>query len=173
MPDTEKIVKQSKISQKGASGSGKPKQPYVSLQERLVTEHSHIENIEPNTISEEILSEIHKAPCSISPPLDLSPKKAFLLVHHIHLSLTVISKLPTFQIANTLPTTPVMAGPQAATKMERIIAVRYGPLVLPIPLNAIPIGEYLDTFLVVIIYLATLLEAEPLGNSTLQFWLNL
>ena len=26
--------------------------------------------------------------------------------------------------------------------MERIIAARYGPLVLPIPLNAMPIGEY-------------------------------
>ena len=35
-----------------------------------------------------------------------------------------------------------MAGPQAPTKMERIIAARYGPLVLPIPLNAMPIGEY-------------------------------
>ena len=30
----------------------------------------------------------------------------------------------------------------APTKMERIIAARYGPLVLPTPLNAMPIGEY-------------------------------
>ena len=47
MPDPEKIVKQRKASQKGASGSGKPKQSYVSLQERLVTEHAYVENIEP------------------------------------------------------------------------------------------------------------------------------
>lgn len=35
-----------------------------------------------------------------------------------------------------------MAGPQAPTKMERIIAARYGPLVLPVPLNAMPAGKY-------------------------------
>ena len=28
------------------------------------------------------------------------------------------------------------------TKMERIIAARYGPLVLPTPLNTMPTGEY-------------------------------
>jgi len=30
----------------------------------------------------------------------------------------------------------------APTKMERIIAARYGPLILPTPLNAMPTGEY-------------------------------
>jgi len=35
-----------------------------------------------------------------------------------------------------------MEDPQAPTKMERIIAARYGPLVLPTPLNAMPVGEY-------------------------------
>ena len=35
-----------------------------------------------------------------------------------------------------------MAGPQAPTKMERIIAARYWPLILSTPLNAMPIGEY-------------------------------
>ena len=30
----------------------------------------------------------------------------------------------------------------APTKMERIITARYGPLVLPTPLNAMPTGEY-------------------------------
>lgn len=35
-----------------------------------------------------------------------------------------------------------MARPQAPTKMERIIAARYGPLVLPTSLNAMPTGEY-------------------------------
>jgi len=73
--------------------------------------------------------------------LDLSPKKASLPVHHIPLALSVISQLPTFQTASILPSTPVMAGPQAPTKMERIIAAKYGPLVLPIPLNAMPAGE--------------------------------
>lgn len=102
VPDLEKIVKQSKISRKGASGSGKPKQSYVSLQERLVAEHAHVEIIEPSTISEEILSEIHKAPCSISFPLAISPKETNLPVHHIPLALSVISQLTTFQTASTL-----------------------------------------------------------------------
>jgi len=35
-----------------------------------------------------------------------------------------------------------MVGPQEHTKMERIIAARYGPLILPTPLNAMPTGEY-------------------------------
>jgi len=35
-----------------------------------------------------------------------------------------------------------MASPQAPTKMERIITARYGPLVLPTPLNEMPTGEY-------------------------------
>jgi len=35
-----------------------------------------------------------------------------------------------------------MAGPQAPTKMERIIAARYGPLILPTPLNFMPTEEY-------------------------------
>ncbi len=35
-----------------------------------------------------------------------------------------------------------MTGPQAPTKMERIIAARYGPLILPTPLNVMPTGEY-------------------------------
>ena len=35
-----------------------------------------------------------------------------------------------------------MASPQAPTKMKRIIAARYGPLVLPTPLNAMPTREY-------------------------------
>jgi len=35
-----------------------------------------------------------------------------------------------------------MEGPQAPTKMERIIAARYGPLILPTPFNAMPTGEY-------------------------------
>jgi len=35
-----------------------------------------------------------------------------------------------------------MAAPQVPTKIERIITARYGPLVLPTPLNAMPNGEY-------------------------------
>ena len=35
-----------------------------------------------------------------------------------------------------------MTGPQAPTKMERILVARYGPLVLPTPLNAMPTREY-------------------------------
>ena len=36
----------------------------------------------------------------------------------------------------------VMAGQQAPTKIERIVAARYGPLVLPTHLNAMPVGDY-------------------------------
>ena len=74
--------------------------------------------------------------------MDLNPKEASLLVHHIPLALSAISQLPTFQSTSILPSTPVMAGPQAPTKMERIIVARYGPLVLPIPLNVMHAGEY-------------------------------
>ena len=35
-----------------------------------------------------------------------------------------------------------MVGQQAPTKIERIVAIRYGPLVLPVPLNAMPAGDY-------------------------------
>ena len=35
-----------------------------------------------------------------------------------------------------------MAGQQALTKIERIVVVRYGPLVLSVPLNAMPAGDY-------------------------------
>jgi len=35
-----------------------------------------------------------------------------------------------------------MVDPQVPTKMERIIAARYGPLILPTPLNAMPTVEY-------------------------------
>lgn len=142
MPDLEKIVKQRKTSQKGASGSGKPKQSYISLPERLVIKHLHGENIASSTSSEEIFLENHKAPISLGPPLALSPKETSLLVHHIPLALSFISQLPTFQTASTLPSTPIMAGPQVPTKTERIIVARYGPLVLRTPLNAMLAGEY-------------------------------
>ena len=46
------------------------------------------------------------------------------------------------QTSSTLLVTTVMSGPQAPTKMERIIATRYGPLILTTPLNAMPTGEY-------------------------------
>jgi len=35
-----------------------------------------------------------------------------------------------------------MVGQQALTKIESIVVARYGPLVLPTPLNAMPIGDY-------------------------------
>ena len=35
-----------------------------------------------------------------------------------------------------------MIGQQAPTKIEIIVAARYGPLVLPTPLNAMPAGDY-------------------------------
>ena len=35
-----------------------------------------------------------------------------------------------------------MVSQQAPTKIERIIAARYRPLVFPVPLNAMPAGDY-------------------------------
>ena len=35
-----------------------------------------------------------------------------------------------------------MVGQQALTKIERIVAASYGPLVLPVPLNAMPARDY-------------------------------
>ena len=55
MPEPEKIAKQMKTSQKGASGSGKPKKFYVSLQEKIIAENIWFNNIEPSIVGEEIL----------------------------------------------------------------------------------------------------------------------
>jgi len=35
-----------------------------------------------------------------------------------------------------------VVGQQAPTRVERIVVARYGPLVLPVPLNAMPVGDY-------------------------------
>ena len=51
--DPEKIIKERKVSQKGASGLDKPKQSSISLQERLVIEQIQVESIVSNTSSEE------------------------------------------------------------------------------------------------------------------------
>lgn len=136
------ISKQRKTSQKGASRSGKPKKSYVSLQKKIIAEDIQFKNLEPSIVSKEIPSEIHKAPCSVSSPLDLSPKKNSHTFNHIPWCLPSISLLPTIQATSILPPIPVMAGQKAPTKMERIIAARYGSLVFHVPLNAMPIGEY-------------------------------
>lgn len=120
----------------------KPKKSYVSLHKEVIVEDRQFEELEPCIASEESPTEIHTAPYTVSFPLDLSPKIASHTVHHIPLSLPSISLFPTIQSTNSIPHTPVMVGQQAPTKMERIIVARYGPLVLPIPLNAMPVGEY-------------------------------
>ena len=142
VPDPEKIIKERKVSQKGASGSGKSKQSSISLQERLVIEQAHAESIASDTRNEEKISEIHKASYSLGSPFSLSPKEASPPTHHIPLVLSVTPQFPTFQIASALVSTTAMAGPQALAKMERTIAARYRPLVLPTTVNAMPTGEY-------------------------------
>lgn len=74
--------------------------------------------------------------------MDLNLKKASRTLPHTPLFLSSISFLPTFQTTSIIPPTLVMAGQQAPTKMERILVARYGPLVLPVPLNFMPAGEY-------------------------------
>ena len=54
--DPEKIIKERKALQKGASGLGSSKQYSISLQENLVIEQIHVESIASNTSSEEKIS---------------------------------------------------------------------------------------------------------------------
>ena len=128
--------------QKGASSSGKPKQCSISLQENLAIEQIHDERIDSNTSNEEKFSEIHKAPYSLVSPFVVSPKGTSSPIHHTPLVSSITPQPSVIQTSSTLSVTTVMAGPQAPTKMERIIAARYGPLILPTPLNAIPTREY-------------------------------
>lgn len=60
--DPRKTIKEKKVLQKGASGSGKPKQYSISLQEDPAIEQIQVESTDSNTSSEEKLSKIHKAP---------------------------------------------------------------------------------------------------------------
>jgi len=95
VPDPEKVVKSKKSSQKGASGSGKPKKSYISPQEEVIVEIRQFEELEPSIASEESPAEIQTTPYTVSFPLDLNPKKASPTVHHIPLSLPSISLFPT------------------------------------------------------------------------------
>jgi hypothetical protein len=74
VPDPEKIIRERKVLQKGASGSSKPKKSPISLQENPAIEKIHVESIASNTSSEEKLSEIHKTPYSLGSPFVISPK---------------------------------------------------------------------------------------------------
>ena len=86
--------------------------------------------------------EIHKAPYSLGSPPILNLKETSPPIHHTPLVSSVTPQPSVIQSSNTLLVTTTMAGPQAPTKMERIIAARYGPLILTTPLNALPTGEY-------------------------------
>jgi len=93
VPDPENIVKLKKTSQKGASGSGKPKKTYASPKDKVIAENIQFEDLEPSTVSKEILSYINRIPYSFSSPLNLSPKKASHTVQNIPLSLSSITLL--------------------------------------------------------------------------------
>jgi len=141
LSNLEKFIKERKLLQKGASGLGKSKQYYISLQENSVIEQIHVESTIYNTISEEKISEIHKAPYSLGSPFIVCPKETPPTTHHTPLVLSVTPQPSIIQTASTLIATTAMVGPQAPTKMERIIATRYGPLIMPTPLNVMPTGE--------------------------------
>jgi len=141
VPDPKKIIKLKRTSQKGASRSSKPKKTHASLKDKVKAEDIQFEYLEPSTITKEIPSEINTTPCPSSSPLNLSPKKASHIAHNTPLSRSSITLLQTVQSASILPHILVMASQQAPTKMERIIVARYGPLVLPTPLNAMEVGE--------------------------------
>jgi len=116
-PDPERIVKAKKASQKGALGSGKPKKSHSFLKDKVVVEELQSENLEPCIVNHEIPSDINSAPYTVSFPLNLSPKKASHTVHNIPV-------FPTIQSASIFPYIPIMAGQQAPTRIERIVAAR-------------------------------------------------
>ena len=122
VPKPKKIIKERKVMQKGASGSGKPKEYSISIQENLAIEQIHVESIASNTSSEEKISKIHKAPYSLGSPFVVSPKETSPPIHHTPLFLSVTPQPSIIQTSGTLIATTVMAAP---TKMERIIAARY------------------------------------------------
>ena len=136
--DLKKSIKERKVLQKGALGSGKPKKYPISLQERPVIKQIHVESIASNISSEEK----HKAHYSLGSPFVVSPKETSPPIHHTPLVLSVTPQPSIIQTASTLLATTAMVGPQEPTEMERIIAPRYGPLILPPLLNAMPTGEY-------------------------------
>ena len=140
IPNPKKIIKERKALHKGASGSSSSKQYSISLQENPVIEQIHVESIASNTSSEEKISEIHKAPYSLGSPFIVSPKETSPPIHHTPLVLSVTPHPSVIQNSSTLIVATAMAGPQAPTKMERIITAKYGTLILPTPLNAIPTG---------------------------------
>ena len=142
VPHPKKIIKERNVLPKGASGLGKPKQYPISLQASPIIEQIHAQSIASNTRNEKKLSEIHKAPYSLGSPFVVSLKETSPPIHHTPLVLSVTPQPFVIQISSTLLATTTMAGPQEPTKMERIIATRYGPLILPTPLNAMPTGEY-------------------------------
>ena len=109
--DPERIIKERKALQKGASGSGSSKQYFVSLQENPVIEQIHVESITSNTSSEEKLLEIHKTPCSLGSPFALSPKETSHPIQHTPLVLSVTPHPTIIQTASTLVPTTAMAGP--------------------------------------------------------------
>jgi len=142
MSDPERTVKSKKSSQKGALGSSNPKKSCSSLKDKVIAEDLQFEDLEHGTINKEKPSEISSAPCVVSSPLNHSPKEASHSVQNIPLSLSSITLLPTIQSASILPNIPIMAGQRAPTRIERIVAARYGPLVFLVPLNPMPVGEF-------------------------------
>ena len=87
--DPEKIIKERKALQKGASGSGSSKKNSISLQENPIIEQIHVESIASNTSSEEKISEIHRAPYSLGSPFIVSLKEASPPIHHTPLVLSI------------------------------------------------------------------------------------
>ena len=92
--------------------------------------------------SVEIPSEIHTAPYYSFPFRFQFKEKGIHAVHHIPLSPLSFLLIHFTQPTSILSYTLAMASQQALTKIEKIVAARYGPLVLPTPLNAMLAGDY-------------------------------
>jgi len=89
-----------------------------------------------------LLSGFYRAYYSLDSSFIVSPNKSSPLVHHTPLVISAPPQPSVVQASSTFISTTSMAAPQAPTKIERIITTKYGPLVLPTPLSAMPIGEY-------------------------------
>jgi hypothetical protein len=206
--DPERIIKEGKALQKGASSSGISKNPSVSFPENPLIKPTIVEAISSEIDSEKIVSEVQglsdltqedSSPFVVedifssfveSSQSETKPNSSFihtnlpaveLVLHELSVKgeenlaqllsefyrasyfpfSTASPKIPSplitspsssksassQSLVNQTPSastsTVIMAAtPQNLTKMERIVAARYAPLVLPNPLNAMPTGDY-------------------------------
>jgi len=148
VPDPEKIIREGKALQKGASSS---ESSQSETECHLAYIHTNLPVVqlaiqELSSKGEEslakLLSGFYRDSYSLDSSFIVSPKKSSPHIHHTRLVISAPPQPSVIQASSTFISTIAMAAPQAPTKIERIIDARYGPLVLPTPLSSMPTGEY-------------------------------